>query len=333
MIKKPASHRERLENCLAGQTLDQTPVAFWRHFPVDDQTPSGLAASTLAFQQDFDFDLVKVTPSSSFCLKDWGTQDRWAGNPEGTRDYLTPIIQRPEDWAALQPLNPEKGWLAGQIACLSQITKALGSGTPVLQTIFSPLAQAKNLVGRNELQVHLRTHPEALNAGLKTITETTLRFIAEAIKTGIAGIFYAQQHAQYGLLSETEFDHFGRAYDLQVLEAVRRLWCNMLHLHGENVMFDRVADYPVAIINWHDRQTAPSLSQAMTRFPGVFCGGLRQWETMVLGTPQQVEQEAREAIQSTGGKRFILGTGCVLPVTAPRGNILAAIQTTRGTKG
>ena len=66
------THRTRLEACLSNQPVDRPPVALWRHFPVDDQTPFGLANATLVFQKTFDFDLVKVTPSSSFCLKDWG---------------------------------------------------------------------------------------------------------------------------------------------------------------------------------------------------------------------------------------------------------------------
>jgi uroporphyrinogen decarboxylase len=45
---------------------------------------------------------------------------------------------------------------------------------------------------------------------------------------------------------------------------------------------------------------------------------------MVLGTPIQVQTEARVAIQATQGKRFILGTGCVMPIITPHGNILAA---------
>jgi uroporphyrinogen decarboxylase len=43
-----------------------------------------------------------------------------------------------------------------------------------------------------------------------------------------------------------------------------------------------------------------------------------------LGTPEQVIAEARDAIEQTGGQRFILGTGCVVPITAPYGNLLAA---------
>jgi uroporphyrinogen decarboxylase len=195
---------------------------------------------------------------------------------------------------------------------------------PVIQTIFSPLSQAKNLVGPEALLVHMRRYPDALHAGLRQITQTTLRFLEEALKTGIDGVFYAVQHGQYGLLSAAEFAEFCRPYDLQILEAARGLWLNLLHLHGEDLMFDQVLDYPFTVLNWHDRQTPPTLAEAKMRFPGVVCGGLRQWETMVLGDPAQVRAEAGDAIRSSGGTRFILGTGCVLPTTAPRANILAA---------
>jgi uroporphyrinogen decarboxylase len=318
------SHRERLETSLSGQRPDRTPVALWRHFPVDDQTPDGLASAVAAFQRQFDFDLIKVTPSSSFCLYDWGAEDRWLGNPEGTREYGTPVIQKPEDWTQMPALDPQSGHLGGQLECLRLLNQEFSPHTPILQTVFSPLSQAKNLVGKNNLAVHLRLHPDELHQGLKAITETTLRFLEECKKTGIDGIFYAVQHAQYGILSVEEYQQFGRAYDLQILEAARDLWFNMLHLHGEHVMFDPISDYPVQSINWHDRQTPPTLKEAQTRFKGIVCGGLRQWETMVLGTPLEVRAEAVDAVLSTDGLRFMLGTGCVLPVTAPYGNIVTA---------
>jgi uroporphyrinogen decarboxylase len=318
------SHRQRLEACLSGAPLDRTPVALWRHFPVDDQTPEGLATATLAYQHTYDFDLVKVTPASSFCIKDWGAQDEWRGASEGTRLYTHRVIQEPVDWTRLTIRDPFDGYLSKQLTCLRLITEELSSDTPVLQTIFSPLAQAKNLVGGDQLLIHMRRAPEALHAGLRTIAESTRCFIEAARQTGIAGVFYAVQHAQYSLLSEEEFLVFGRAYDLQVLEPAKELWCNMLHLHGVQVMFDRILDYPVQIINWHDRDTFPSLEQAQERYRGILCGGLQREQSMVLGTPDSITAEAHQAIQATGGERFILGTGCVVPITAPYGNLMAA---------
>lgn len=318
------THRQRLECVLSGAKPDRIPVALWRHFPVDDQDPAQLAAAITAYQRQFDFDLIKVTPGSSFCVKDWGVIDEWLGDPEGTRDYHGQCIQHPEDWAHLPLLDPRKGALGEQLACLKELVREFSPDTPILQTIFNPLSQAKHLIGKERLLVHLRRYPEAVRKGLEIITQTTLDFIDQVKATGVDGLFFAVQHAQYHLLSEAEFQEFSRPYDLEILKAARPLWLNMLHLHGENVMFDQVTDYPVQVINWHDRSTRPDLAEGLKRFPGVVCGGLRRTESMLLGTPAEIRAEALDAIQQTAGKRFILGTGCVVPITAPYGNLMAA---------
>lgn len=319
--------RARLEACLSGARPDRTPVSLWRHFPVDDQSPDGLAAATLDFQRQYDFDLVKVTPSSSFCLRDWGVLDEWCGATEGTRDYTVRVVNSAEDWEKLEPLDPYTGALGDQLVALRLIVGELqheADPAPVIQTIFNPLSQAKNLVGKDALVWHLRRNPEAVHAALQVITESTSRFIGAARLTGISGIFYAVQHGSYALLSRTEYETFGRPYDMQVLEMLDGLWLNMLHLHGDEIMFEQFVDYPVQIINWHDRDTYPSLGEARALYRGTLCGGLQRERSMVLGTPLSVTAEAHDAIQIAGSSRFILGTGCVLPIIAPRANIQAA---------
>jgi len=322
------SKRERLERAIAGEAVDRIPVALWQHCPGDDRTAEGLAAATLRFQRAFDLDLVKVTPASSFCLQDWGVRDEWRGNVEGTREYTVRAVHGPDDWGSLPLLDPRQGALGEQLRCLEMITGELGPQTPVVQTIFSPLAQAKNLAGGERMLLYLRRHPEQLHAGLERITASTIRFIEAAKETGIAGIFYAVQHAQYSLLSEAEYMAFGRPYDLRILEAAGDLWLNLLHLHGSEVMFTAVVDYPVQVLNWHDRESGPSLAEGQRLFPGAVCGGLARWETLVRGTPEQVEAEAQDAIAQTGGRRFILGTGCVVPIVAPWGNLSAIRRAT-----
>jgi uroporphyrinogen decarboxylase len=163
-----------------------------------------------------------------------------------------------------------------------------------------------------------------VKAGLTAITESIIRFIEELKKTECAGIFLALQHATYDLLTEEEYRSFCYKLDLQILKATDGMWFNLIHLHGVNVMFELVSGYPAQVINWHDVETPPSLSQARDRTQMALCGGLRQWETMVRGMPESVVAEAKTAIEATGGRGFILGTGCVTPIVAPTGNILAA---------
>ena len=317
------THKERIQASINNETLDRPPVALWRHFPVDDQDPRSLAESTLHFQRTYDFDLVKVTPASSFCAKDWGVEDQWMGHTEGTRQYTKRIIQDPRDWERLPVLDPTASHLAGQLDCLRFIRAQLSQDTPLLQTVFSPLAQAKNLAGNETLIAHLRLHPEAVMKGLETIAETTCRFVEACLEIGIDGVFYAIQHAQASLLSLEEYQSFGLPHDRRALEPAGELWCNLLHLHGHDVYFSLLDSLPFPIVNWHDRETFPSLKEAQKEFPGVACGGMRQ-DTLVYQDQSEVQKEAADAIQQTGGTRFLLGTGCVVPVIASHGNILAA---------
>jgi len=317
------THKERIQACLNNQTLERPPVALWRHFPVDDQDPRSLADATLNFQRTYDFDLVKVTPASSFCVKDWGVEDEWMGDTEGTRRYTKRIIHDPRDWENLPVLEPNVPHLAGQLDCLRFLRAELGPDTPLLQTIFNPLSQAKNLAGNDLLIAHLRLYPEAVMKGLAAIAETTRRFVEACLDTGIDGIFYAVQHAQANLLTLEEYQTLGLPYDEKVLEPAQGLWCNLLHLHGHNVYFSLLDSLQFQIVNWHDRETFPSLMEAQNLFAGVMCGGMRQ-DTLVYGNQTQVQNEAADTIQQTDGKRFILGTGCVVPVIASHGNILAA---------
>lgn len=317
------THKERIQAGMQGELLDRPPVALWRHFPVDDQSPETLAQATLHFQSLYDFDLVKVTPASSFSIKDWGVEDEWRGHTEGTRQYTKRVIHEPQDWEKLKVLETSASHLAGQIACLRLIRAGLDPETPLLQTVFSPLAMAKNLAGNDTLISHLRLYPEAVMKGLGAIAETTRRFVEACLDTGIDGVFYAIQHAQASLLTLEEYKTFGVLFDQKVLEPSSELWCNLLHLHGHDVYFSLLESYKFQIVNWHDRETYPSLAEAQQLFTGITCGGMRQ-DTLVYGDQTEVQKEAADALQQTKGKRFLLGTGCVVPVIASHGNLLAA---------
>jgi uroporphyrinogen decarboxylase len=320
------SKRDRLEAAISGELADRPPVALWRHFPVDDQDPAELATSTAAFQEAYDFDFVKVTPASSFCLKGWGAEDQWRGSSEGTRQYTRRVIQEPEDWTKLAELEAAETYLAAQLNCLQQLRQRLGPETPIIQTIFNPLAQAKNLAGQERLLNHLSQSTADVRQGLETITKTTIQFVQATASLAVDGIFYAIQHASTAYMTQAEYRELSLADDHAILEAASDLWLNVLHLHGGNLMFDLATEYPVQAVNWHSQTEGPSLQQAANRVKGAVCGGLRRQETLVLGQPGQVAKEAEAAFAATQGRGFILGAGCVTPIIAPASNLRAARQ-------
>lgn len=321
------SKRQRLERLVAGERADRPGVALWRHWPGDDQDAVELARSTLDWQQQFDWDFVKVSPDSNFCVEDWGAQSQWQGNQEGNRQYTFHPVRTAEDWLALRPQDPLAGRLGEQIRCLDLIGRSLEPGTPFIQTIFSPSSQLKYLAGAARVLAEIRTHPDEVQQALAVITETTLRFLQAMQPTGVSGIFFAIQLCTPHHLTAAEYQRLVQPYDRQILEAANALyWFNLVHLHGQDAYFDLAAGYPVQAINWHDREAPPTLAQARDQFAAALVGGLRQWETMLRGSPEQVRAEAADAIAQTEGRGFILGTGCVTPVNAPQRNLRAARQ-------
>lgn len=316
--------RERLEATIAGEAVDRPAVALWRHFPGDDQRAADLAAAHVWWQQTYDFDLLKVTPASSYCTQDWGVEIEWRGGDEGTSAYRNHIIDRPEDWLRLPLLDPNRGWLAMAREAARLTCQALGPDVPVIMTVFSPLAQARHLAGPNLLP-HLREHPEAVLAGFEVVTESIIRFVESLAGTGVAGIYYAAQWADPVHLNREEYSRFGKAFDLRILEAAGGYWFNMLHAHGLGVYLDMFSDYPVQAVNWHDREAGPSLAEAAAILPQALSGGLDRW-TVHHGTPDDVRREAADALDQTGGRRLILSTGCVTMTNSPLSNLRAVVR-------
>jgi uroporphyrinogen decarboxylase len=316
------SKRKRLEATISGQTLDRVPVALWRHWPGDDQDAHALAAAHMQWQNDYDWDVLKVGPASSYSVVDWGMTDRWVGHIEGTRQFTQWAIQKPEDWATLKPLDPNKGMLATQLEALRLVKESVGESVPVLATIFAPLSQAKKLAGNESMLSHMRHYPDLFSQGQATILESTLRFVEAAKQLGIDGIYYAVQHARYPLLSRDEYATWGRPFDLQIIDAAQDFWLNMLHLHSTDVMFDLVADFPVQIMNWHDREVDITLAEGLQQIKGAASGGVDHW-TLHQESPEGTLAEVNDAIAQTNGRRLLLGTGCVAMVTTPLRNIRA----------
>lgn len=318
------NHRERIQATLRGQPTDRTPVALWRHFPGDDLQAETLAANVVAFQKKFDFDFVKVTPAGGYPAEMYGSTLADRGNREGTRAHLVRAVAALDDWAKIAPLTESNFVFQRETRALELIRAQLGGDVHILQTIFSPLYSAGNIAGERMLS-DLRAHPAILHRALEAITATTIRFARASLRAGADAIFFATQMAARSVVTEDEFVEFGERYDLQVLEGMRAVKPDfvLLHIHGLDIYFDRLAQWDVDIINWHDRRTPPSLREARDKFGGTLLGGISEWDTLCNGTREQVANEARDAIAQSGGAKFILGAGCVIPIDAPDDNVRA----------
>ena len=315
--------RERVYAALDGKPVDRPPVALWRHFPQDDQRAETLAQAHTAFHKTFDWDFLKVTPASGYYGDDWGLRASFKPNREGIRHYTDRPIKKETDWPKLKRLDVTTGAHGRELQTLRLLRKALPDDL-LLATLFSPLTIARTLAGETALLRYLRDSVDEMHEGLDIVAEATGKFAEESLAAGADGLFLATQCASTGYMTIEEYEEFGRPYDLRVLEAGRHAEITILHIHGERIMFEQLIDYPVHVVNWHDRRTPPTLKEARAQYSGTIAGGVDSMETIGGTSAEKVTAEVKDAIAQTAGKRLIVTAGCVIPVDAPEANMRAA---------
>jgi uroporphyrinogen decarboxylase len=324
------NHWQRIEAAIAGLPTDRPPVSMWRHFPGEDLEADQLAAHMVDWQRRWDFDVVKFMPPGTYSVEDWGARSDYLGNAIGTRDVVVPAVRRTEDWARIRPLDVRAGAYGRQNQALRTTAQALRGSVPILQTIFGPLTTARKM-STDRLYADLRRHPDVLHAALRVITEVTIEFALDALRSGADGVFLALQQPCWRLMTPDEYSRFGKAYDLEILAALRgKARLNMVHAHGEDIMFELLADYPVELFNWHDRVTEPSIADAAKAFPRLLVGGLNEHQTLLQGDPAAIRAEVADAIAQAGGRRLMLGPGCVLPIAICDDAIATVVDAARG---
>jgi uroporphyrinogen decarboxylase len=142
----------------------------------------------------------------------------------------------------------------------------------------------------------------------------TCAFVREAVARGCAGVFLATQEASYCVLDEAAYRTFGEPYDARIIETATLAggWFNVIHMHGDGVMFDLLARYDVAALNWHVGEALPSISDY--RASGgtrPVLGGLHR-NHLTCGDHSAVTADIERAMVESGGRGILLAPTCVI---------------------
>lgn len=267
-------------------------------------------------QRRFDWDFVKVMSNRLHCVEDWGVEIHWPKTPEVEGHVLRYVVQEPEDWARLEPLDPKRGALGREVEVVRRLAAELGEEVPIIATLYSPLTVAFKLADEKGAKVfdHLESHPGEVRAGLSAITETARRTARAYLDAGAHGVFYAVQMAGHPRFSRPIYEKFCRRDDQSVLEEVApRSRLSLLHLHGsELVDFDVFLGLPVEALNWHDQIVGPRMAEVRAMTRKVLAAGIPDHLAMAGKEDAELAALFDQTLRACGPRGVVLAPGCTV---------------------
>lgn len=320
------NHRARVLAALAGEPVDRPPVSFWGHFYHRESSAEDLVSATLEFQNEFDWDWVKLNPRKHYHVEPWGVTYRYPGRAAEKPVLETWPVHQAGDWLAITPRPHDRGALAEQLEAVAMLRRRLDPGVPLIETVFTPLAILGEMVNEpGELRLHLRRNPHAVRGALEAVTATFEPFVRAVLEAGADGIYFATvDWASRDLLTPDEYREWARPTDLRVIGAARGAAFNVLHVCKRRNLLLELADYPVHAFSWAATDPLnPPLADALARLPGAVMGGISHDDALRQDRPDRALAEFRRALEVTGGRRWLAAPGCSIHPSTPASNLQA----------
>ena len=284
---------ERLDRVLNGEEVDHPPVTLWYHFGVQHAGGEQFAKLTLEFFNYYDFDYLKVM------------NDYFYPPPTGLDAVTTK-----EDLKRITHFDVEKCDWQEQFKALKYINAELRGKAYFIDTVFDPWQSLRrNMAGEN-IEALMAAEPDAMLAALDVIADNLIAYCQRSLEIGTAGIFMSL-YAGKDLISRENFLRFVKPPAMKVFSAISGLGkMNTAHIHGEDLFFEDVLDFPVNIFNWWDRgPKGPSLQWVKERISGCVMGGINQ-KIVARTTRQFLRNHVKEGVALGGTTRFLLANGC-----------------------
>ena len=298
---------ERIRAALAGEAPDRAPFSLWYHFRREPETGDGFVRVTLDFYRTYEPDLLKVMHDTPYEMP-----------------VDNPVFETPEDWKLLPVNPPEAGGFGEHLRSLRHIAEHKNDDAPIIDTVSSVFATAQRITEGRVLE-HLQAEPETVKAGLQRLAAALAGYARAVVEAaGAAGIFLAVSGADAQTMPTAQYEEIFLPLDKMVLSGAAGGWCNVVHLHGDDLPMERLLPLieQAHAVSWSDRAAGPELSEVRTQTGKCVVGGVN--ERLIGGyAPEQVRAEIAEALARTGGRGVIIAPGCAVPTETPPANLRA----------
>lgn len=302
---------ETIKDFMAGKLKNLHLASFWGHFYKEEQNWETLLAKTIEFQKTYEWDFVKINPSSTYIVEEWG--NRYKKFDDRKQETLEYRIKHPDDFFRLPKLNLRSGLLGDHLLLIKGLRSELRD-VPLVMTIFSPLSYAGRLCGSPEkLAAWIKEGCKLVHDGIKMITDFVIEYSETCIQEGCHGIFYATtEWGSRDLLNSIEYEKFGVPYDIKILDMIKSKGAfTILHVCRQNNRLRDILHYPVEALSWDaNNRSNPSLHEIARTTGKAVVGGISQDFIEDARNINRIKREIEDFYRDLAEYRAILAPGC-----------------------
>jgi len=286
---------ERVRAALKNEEVDRPPFSFWYHFGLQHRPGRDHARVEIEFYRAYDLDFLKVMNDYPFPL------------PSGFESLDTKA-----GWERLEPVKGDNPCWNEQLTALEMIGDEIGQEAMFIETIFCPWTTARRLARSGGLAVAIREYPESLLAAMNSITISLSEYTRQALKRGASGIFLSIGAASGDVMSADDYESWGRPFDLRVLQSAAEAAFNVAHVHGKQIHFDSVSDFPATAFNWSHFATSPSLEDGKKKSGKAVMGGINEAIASHVSAAE-IRDQVLSSIKEVGRRGILITPGCSVP--------------------
>lgn len=334
---KKMTNRQRIKAAINGELVDRVPVSFFLHNElIEHLPPNELASYMIEQNKSYEWDFIKVILNYTHYSEAWGGKYTWDkdwGNfirPQPVRETIP--IKEISDLGRIQYIDTPQRTFAEQLEVTNILSESTNRLVPIIHTIYSPLTVILLLAGWTGVPINtlelllikkfMKEAPSLFHRALRAISETISQYASQAIRSGADGIMMTTAPWTKDNIDTAEYETFGTPYNLPIFESAAKEGAsiNILHICGENILFDLFSTYPIQIISYdssHPRNL--NLQAAMSASNKAIWGGLCQGThgSLFTGPEEEIIEEVNHVLEQTKGLRFILGAGCNIDSRVP----------------
>jgi uroporphyrinogen decarboxylase len=338
--------RERVLRTIAGEPTDCAPAAPFMYdlaavtagvSLLDYYTRAdALVHAQLTLHRELGQDVICVGADNYYIAEGFGcTTTR--GDDE-MPSLERPAVPRIEDVYALQVPDPfTQGRMPMMIEAIRAVRRAVGDAVAIRCPGTGPFALASYFIGSQEWLTEVgmceaglnNDHEAALHHALELASNALIRFGIACADAGADVIHCGDSLASCDVISPRTYQRFAFPYQQKVFRAWREHGIRgaLLHICGDSRrVLDLYAETGAHLIEIDNKVDLVFAFQTVADRAALM-GNVHTVTDLLQGTPASVREASLRCLRAATGRRFLLGSGCIVPRRTPLDNVRELVKT------